>query len=393
MLYVDSISETVDQQTDLDAVSPTSAGLIVPPVSQSVTLYVPEESDTSAEAAITTDSAAPDVDSIDQMELREPAASAPAVSPDIIDTVFHNASLASRENDVETIELGDSYQSASADSSSNAMWNAVFVVGLLFAMGLIVVGWLKTRQEREMEREMELQMADAARITPTPDDSATPESELESESESVEQDELVADVELSQTPEVAAEVVTVDESIADNAEISGDCPILSAGIEDRWEEQSESSLETVAESIEVESVRSETGEWSAADWQEFETGKATAEEEPANGSDILEELIQNRLPIQLQQAELPLQIALFGEPAGPQRLRVDAAHTKLAAPHMAKVARRSKQKMPVASVESTAGNEAKTRATEKTVRSPAAQSDDGSRFDHALNFHEEQSDK
>lgn len=51
-------------------------------------------------------------------------------------------------------------------------------------------------------------------------------------------------------------------------------------------------------------------------------------------SDDLDDLIQNRLPIDLKEVQLPLRINLFGRPAGPRRLRIDAAHTTIRAPHM-----------------------------------------------------------
>ena len=48
----------------------------------------------------------------------------------------------------------------------------------------------------------------------------------------------------------------------------------------------------------------------------------------------LEDLLQNRLPIDLCETQLPLRVALFGKPAGPRRLRIDAAHGAIPAPHM-----------------------------------------------------------
>ncbi|MDA1231131.1 MAG: hypothetical protein O2856_10180, partial [Planctomycetota bacterium] len=47
----------------------------------------------------------------------------------------------------------------------------------------------------------------------------------------------------------------------------------------------------------------------------------------------LEDLLQNRLPIVLCEAQMPLRISLFGKPTGPRRLRIDAAHTTVPAPH------------------------------------------------------------
>jgi hypothetical protein len=56
-----------------------------------------------------------------------------------------------------------------------------------------------------------------------------------------------------------------------------------------------------------------------------------------NGAKVLsdlEDLLQNRLPIDLCQVELPLRVSLFGRPAGPRRLRIDAAHSRVPVPHM-----------------------------------------------------------
>jgi hypothetical protein len=62
-----------------------------------------------------------------------------------------------------------------------------------------------------------------------------------------------------------------------------------------------------------------------------------------NGFADLEDLLQNRLPIDLCSTCLPLRIALFGRPAGPRRLRIDAGHTTLAAPHMNRSADRERR--------------------------------------------------
>ena len=62
--------------------------------------------------------------------------------------------------------------------------------------------------------------------------------------------------------------------------------------------------------------------------------------ETANGPhageqiDGLDELLQNRLPVDLYEAQLPLRVSLFGKAAGPRRLRIDAAHARVPAPHM-----------------------------------------------------------
>jgi hypothetical protein len=65
------------------------------------------------------------------------------------------------------------------------------------------------------------------------------------------------------------------------------------------------------------------------------------------GFEDLEDLLQNRLPIDLCTTQLPLRVALFGKPAGPQRLRIDAAHSAIPAPHMTTTAEKRREQ-PVA---------------------------------------------
>lgn len=65
--------------------------------------------------------------------------------------------------------------------------------------------------------------------------------------------------------------------------------------------------------------------------------RPAAADSEINGAKVLsdlEDLLQNRLPIDLCQVELPLRVSLFGRPAGPRRLRIDAAHSRVPAPHM-----------------------------------------------------------
>ena len=60
----------------------------------------------------------------------------------------------------------------------------------------------------------------------------------------------------------------------------------------------------------------------------------TNEVEDQSEMSDLEDLLQNRLPIDLCEAKLPLRIALFGTPTGPRRLRIDAAHKTVPPPHV-----------------------------------------------------------
>jgi hypothetical protein len=54
---------------------------------------------------------------------------------------------------------------------------------------------------------------------------------------------------------------------------------------------------------------------------------------PVESCPGLDDLIENRLPMDLQQARFPLQITLFGRAAGPRHLRIDAAQPVLPGPH------------------------------------------------------------
>ncbi len=67
----------------------------------------------------------------------------------------------------------------------------------------------------------------------------------------------------------------------------------------------------------------------------------------------LDDLLQNRLPVDLCNARLPMRISLFGRAAGPRRLRIDAVHTKLSGPHMNVAAERKREESVMASTTAT----------------------------------------
>ena len=365
-------------RSQMESAAGDSQGLIVPPRPQSATLHIPDafESPDSALSTVSeTKTVSTEFPGNSQMELRAPESTENLLTP------FRTASLENNLSDTETIQLSDSYPSATAGSSSNAIRDTIFVVGLLFAAGLIGLGWLKTRQERRIEAESaeNLQISGAT---------------------------YVAEPELEVAEFTAVEEVELVEAESSRQTVSEDCPLLSAGIEatttdcvdeadSPWEEMGTLSAATITESAGHETMSADTGPWFAADWSaaeassETEAGvnldSSTAPTEAVK-SDILEDLLHNRLPMELKQAQLPLQIALFGKPAGPQRIRIDAAHTTIAPPHMASSARRSKQKMPAASDD----------VQDKQRHRPGggqSTGSDGSRFDRALNFLEEQSEK
>ena len=78
----------------------------------------------------------------------------------------------------------------------------------------------------------------------------------------------------------------------------------------------------------------------------------------AGHSDLaeLEDLLQNRLPIDLCETKLPLRISLFGRPAGPRRLRIDAAHPTLSGPHTNMAAERKRDESSMMSASRSAAD-------------------------------------
>lgn len=378
--------------------APPSAGLHVPPPGNSAILYVPEDNANLSGATVFTSPQEPssysEFVSNEPMELRLPEDQDSTGTTSTASTPFRTASLENRLAATETIPLSDSYKSA-GNSSSNAMWNSVFVVGLIFAMGLIVAGWLKTRSERDME----LQMAENLKVK------APAENVQVSESLSVNNTEALA-----MTP---APVEVADDLAAC---IGEETPILSAGIdidqaatdevvegEEVWIKNQIDDPEIVGDTERVDAKARVSQEWFADDWRETEQQAAIVpsqkDQVPAAGPDLssasdhLEDLIQNRLPVELGQTELPLRVALFGKPAGPQRIRIDAAHTKLAAPHMASISRKKQRQTPVAETPVASGSDKPAAPVKRSSRASVATNDDSSRFDRALNYLEEQSEK
>ena len=97
----------------------------------------------------------------------------------------------------------------------------------------------------------------------------------------------------------------------------------------------------------------------------------------------LEDLLQNRLPIDLCETQLPLRVALFGKPAGPRRLRIDAAHGAIPAPHM-NLSSDKRREQPVAAANAAAAHAAATH-TQSDVEASGS-------LDRALHFLQERTE-
>lgn len=411
-------------------------------------------------------------------------------------------------SELTTLESTDQAQTSAATSEparNGSMWNALFVLGLVFALGLIVIGWVKTQQERRQEMETSEQLrssmsmnsrranstslsstslstgsslASFAEAEETSVDDAKPE-ESTSESTITKDitDELWVETEEIATTESPAEdlVNTVAGDVVTNS-VDEDCPILSVGAEfpskDSVEEdtftmeslnnqRNNSEPPPAIAEAEVSHSMSQTNalvgsdEWFGADWrtqdakanvqsvsqteaesllQSVESSVSTdtnaadhigqdledddsdvddtvvevreirrrqATEESQNDQiDIdpsadrrndLEQLIHNRLPINLQQVELPLRINLFGKPSGPKRLRIDGAHTQIAPPHMKTTA--SAGRRPQTMTVSAAKDSVMESKPKVKSQKPAPSTNTGlPGLDKALNFLDEQAD-
>lgn len=333
---------------------------------------------------------------------------------------------------IPSVDTAAATVSGDDDSRSASFWNALFLLGLLLAAGLILIGFIKNYNEQQANEEKE-------RLR---------RSRIEQPKETV-QPAAIA------TPPkpVAAEPIN-SEPVGD------DCPVLSAGFDFIAEEEtperfSSEELYGFPEAAEEEAIAAllseseaaiapendgrlvESGEWFGTDWQGLDRDAPTAdlgleeesidipiigheEEDPDSVNDIgfdfaqqgnferedvslpvvdkeefaaddtaesegseaasarsdLDELIQNRLPLQLKQTDLPLKVALYGKPAGPKRLRLDSSHTQIAAPHMTL---KSRPRRPKA-----------TTTQESAPSDSSSQISEG--LDRALNFLDEQAD-
>lgn len=231
-----------------------------------------------------------------------------------------------------------------ADPAGSAVMNTIFIAGLLFAMGLILVGWIRTKREQEVAAQVPLGLAstEIAGVKDVVQSGNQTVATAASESATVDSDDelqsaTLVDADAWYSPETATEPTA---EVPDNLSIHS-CDEQTAG----------------------ENVVAEPG---AAAWSD------------------LEDLIQNRLPVELKQSALPLNVAVYGRPNGPQRMRIDAAHSEIAEPHMAK---RSRMNIGRSRAEAVTG---KTKSTQSSVHNERAR--DISKLDQALNYVEELSD-
>ena len=260
---------------------------------------------------------------------------------------------------------------ASSTASAFNPWNLVFIGGLLLAGTLILAGTLKPEPDDNSKFSTAASVtpiSNATRCSPT----AAPPTKFSELRQQLGIGTPILHPAAKTTAiepaiQMAVPVQTSKPLIAEHEWFSGDChgPVVSSTRESQVEssiaDQAPASLlaDTLDAAIEshtniiaaeppVQETTSPavtTAEHPAVISGSVRSGKKhqetmfevkavnTVEEDEQSFSD-LEDLLQNRLPIDLCETQLPLRVGLFGKPAGPRRLRIDAAHSAVPAPHM-----------------------------------------------------------
>lgn len=308
----------------------------------------------------------------------------PAPVPDETQTAMVSLAEASREVLTESLpqsepavaNIGKPEKEARAGTSP--VMNTVFIAGLLFAVGLILVGWVRTSQD-ELQAQVE-------------------ERTLEGIHEASEAAARVAV--LSEEPVNKNAVADLHrEEHHQFTWVNDDSPVLTAGIEPPPATAPEvpskqpasvlaSWFDEAAQTKVIETALQPAAELSATSEPVMDHPESPS---PVEGVSVsagvdwqeLDDLIHNRLPVEVQPAALPMRVTLFGRPSGPIHLRVDAAHEEIAPPHMLSRGKRTSKRRHVESVSATGS------APEQQVMSDEL---DLSRLDKALNFLEERSD-
>lgn len=332
--------------------------------------------------------------------------------------MFRNASLQRPAEVSETAAMQDRVSGASAETASNGVWNGIFVVGLLMAVALIVAGWIKTGQERRMEeQELGGSAAQSLRgehsgtaVTATPaNEELTPTGTWQSNMfpEPITVYPQVVDSEQEvQLKEEASEISTpFSEAEIEASEIEEILAAEHSQVSRRTLEEQDFLRPSNAQTTDMPASENSTSAASEPTAAVIDTAAVTPQ-----AVDLLDDLIHNRLPLELSETQLPLQIAIYGRPNGPRRLRIDAAHGQIAPPHMATVERRAQRRDPVMATHKTQTHvsqksqqaqtssrtdvPASTPPYAATPSSAAMQpAEDVSRFDRALNFLKEQSER
>ena len=252
-------------------------------------------------------------------------------------------------------------------------WNLVFIGGLLLAGILILAGTLKPEPDDSTECSNAASRTttfDKTRCQPT----LAPQRKL---GESERQQHIAMPA--SQATETAP---TIQPAILSASAVQPEMPLV-AGHEwfsGDWHGQDVASDLPVQGKSLIDETATVTFQTDRVDVAIPSSKILSADEQ---GFSDLEDLLQNRLPIDLCKTQFPLRIALFGKPAGPRRLRIDAAHPAVPAPHI-NLSSDKRREQPAAPTTVAAGH------TPDTHTQTAA--DSSGSLDRALHFLQERTE-
>jgi len=236
-------------------------------------------------------------------------------SEDVADAAAaeNNLNSVSDASTVAPIAPQELQMGAVTDPTSTAfnLWNLVFIGGLLLAGTLILAGTLKPEPDDNTEFSNAASRTTNLNAVPAPQQKFT-ESSRTSKAVIPSTETVKPSVVIKSKIEEVAAAESANALVAGHEWFSGD-----------WHGRV------------VINDRQQLDESSVADSATASPGSKDCEAviDDRSFSD-LEDLLQNRLPIDLSEAQLPLRVVLFGKPAGPKRLRIDAAHSTVPAPHM-----------------------------------------------------------
>ena len=327
-------------------------------------------------------------------------------------------------------------------AASMGLWNILFIGGLLVAGSMILIGSLRSEEENLGTDNAAMQSAVdsgtvknvappvSSSILPVPMHMLVPSEPEKKTAASVTMAPatlLMASENLPSAKETqawfggdwrSAEVRTPVSSMSTEQAASCDSLVAAAGIDHHGQVDSSSiylmekmvfeslkDSKSVSSPKETESIAVEQIALSAA--PTIKSIAATVSIQPEMPSSVpirsvtsesvgngrkdfsdLEDLLQNRLPIDLCQVELPLRVSLFGRPAGPRRLRIDAAHSRVPAPHMSMSSERRREESVAVSAQRSA-TEMPMSEEQVGEKKPAATS---ASLDRALHYLQDRTD-
>lgn len=312
-------------------------------------------------------------------------------------------------------------------ASESGMINILFACGLLLACGLIVVGWMKTQQEQQLElnvkpfaqraldsetglnqeaKHLGKTSAGLQFDQKTPIANATPlvttnlmSGESDSEMNREEASTInVQPMDVENTHCMNSFEAERNHEARDRAKMSNEALVgVNEWFGGQWQSKGDFSpadMETFCTSDADTPVEESFAAVTEVQPEPSETPVAESAcevEAVTEGWGDLEDLIQNRLPLNLQTTDLPLRISLYGRPMGPRRLRVDQAHGQIAPPHIVAAMSRQRPSEMAAAQSGPVQSEITSRTNSRKEKNSSSGVDLG-RLDRALNSLQENSE-